>query len=146
MTSSESLPLPMRKRESKRGRRCRMVSATFRPAERASSVSSARESSALTRLVPVTPMRMARSRLFPAPADARRENSASREAMRASKSRLRAPTWRALMTAQLWPSTGWGRRWAISMAPGWPPADAEGGHGVQAQQGQVHEVVMAQGA
>ena len=52
MTSSESLPLPMRKRASKRGRRCRMVAATLRPAERASSVSSARESSAATPTVP----------------------------------------------------------------------------------------------
>ena len=32
------------------------------------------------------------------------------------------------------------------MAPGWPSATAEGGHRIQAQQGQVHEVVLAQGA
>ncbi len=44
-----------------------IVAATSRPAERASSVSSARESSASTRLAPVTPMRMARSRLLPCP-------------------------------------------------------------------------------
>ncbi len=123
MTSSESLPLPMRKRGSRRGRCCRMVAATFRPAERASSASSARESSAADAAGPGD---ADEDGPFPALTRAGRAQAGQflfQGGHQGREIQLEGAHLAGLNDGpSLRPSTGWGRRWAISMEPGWPAA------------------------